>query len=867
MALYRVLLRLLPADFRAAYGEEMVRMLAARLAAASGPAARAGVRVRAVADVLHAAMAERLRPAPPSSSGRKRRPLAGFLADLRLDARYARRTLLRAPSFTLGAVLTLAVGIGTLTALFTVVDGVLLRPLPWPHAERLVMVNSPYLNPDNRAEWLEDLPLAEAAAAFTIESGTARTPKGAESVQILPVGEGFPDLVGARVRVGRGLMPGDHAPGAPPVALVREDFWRLWWGEAPAPGAVLEIDGLSYDVVGLLPADAGFFRYRDAVVWTPLENREIRGLSLLARLPAGTTVEDARPGLEALADRMATPERRAFVARIDASPVNAHGVAEAMLGSVRSTLWVLLGAGGVVLLLAVANVGSLWVGRGLGRRDELAVRAALGAGGGRLVRQLTVEAVLVAGAGAALGLALAALAPALLAVAPDYLPRAENITLGWRAGLFALGAALASALLFGVLPAWALARRAAMPARGRGATEGRGAGRVQGALVVAEVAAALVLVVGAGLLARTYDALRPEDPGFRVEDRLVASFNLSASAYPEPADRLRFTERLLAEVRARTGDAPAVVATDLPLTGMSSYMTVPRVDGEPLPEDGPSGVHFRAVTPGYFAFMEMPMLLGRGFSPGDGDGAPLVAVVNESAARVLWGEGVNPVGRELTLEVTEERGPLRVVGMVRDAWILRGPEPRAEVYASFPQLPSGRFHLVVATPPGAPVGPAIVRQAARAVDPGVPIRELAPLEQLVSWSVVVPRFQASVLGAVTAVALFLAAMGVFAVLSQMIGRRRRELGIRLALGATGSGIMMAVLRRAGTLALVGVAVGTGIAWGATRVLEAHLYGVTPHDPATFAGAALILVGTVLAAGFGPARRAGRVEPMRTLRDD
>jgi putative ABC transport system permease protein len=851
-AIYRVLLLLLPASFRRSLGAEMLYVFRAKLRDASGSLGKARVLSGSILDVISVAVAER----------RVFRPLSlrATVRDLPMEIRQAARALLRTPSYTVAAVATLAVAIGTVSAFFSVVNGVLLEPLPYRAADRLVIINSPFLTPGTQDGWLREQRTAEAMAAYTIGRGTALLPGGAVNVRTMPVSAGFFQLLGVTPTAGRVLLPSDHRPNAPPVAVLSERFWLEQIGGGNPAGRVLTIDDRSYEIVGLLPADFEY-QYKNVDAWLPLEQADTRGVTLVARLPEGRTLVEARESFRQLAQRFATPELRKRAQDFRVADVNVHSVYEHVVGDARGTIWTLFGAALIVLLLGAANVATLSIGRALARRDELAVRSALGAGRFRILRQLVVEAVVLALWGAALGLVLTQFLPALLRLAPDFLPRREQIRLDLNVLLFALAATMTAVVIFGVLPGLAVARWNERTSLRAASARGQRASLVQSALVVFEVAAAVVLTIGALLLIQTYARLRPTRPGFQVENRMVASFALPTDPYADSARTRAFAVALVAGVNGLPGTPRAAIVTDLPLTGSSIMLPLKQ---PVIPGSSRTMMHFRAVSPNYLEVMEMPLLSGRPLLASDRAGAPNAAIVNETAARRLWPDQ-SPLGRTLQIELGKAPSDLVVVGVVRDAWIFQGPDTRPEIFASFEQFPFSRFSVVIAHTPGLPPGLQQLRQVVATIDPAAPVREVKPLRDVIAWTVIVPRFQATILSILTAIALILAATGCFAVLTQIIGRRAREFAVRMAVGAGVPSVVGLILRRATLLALTGAIIGIAIALAATRVLESYLHGVSRTDPATYAIAALGLTGIVIAAALYPARRLARLNPIDTLR--
>jgi putative ABC transport system permease protein len=895
---YRTLLRLLPRDLRAGWGDEMTSLFLGRLSAAHGIGAKALVWTRALEDVAVQAVAEkwaqgrrrresrygqdtedtpergRRHPfrglsGPHGTRGERsglRRSARGGLDELTQDVRFALRTLVRAPTFTTAAVLTLAVGVGTLTAFFSVVDGIVLHPLPYGHPERLVLVNSPFLTPGNLAEWQRKQRVADTMVGCAWQRASVMLPGGAVSVSVTQVGRGFFGVLGVEPVLGHGFGSADHTPASPAVAMVTHAFWEQHLQGVRIPGASLRMKGRDYEVVGVLPPDFRFGR-TTSDVWIPLEGSTPRGVVALARLRKGLTPEEAESSLGELARRLATPQLRAPFRGFHVPDVTVLDLKSWYLLELRFTLWVLLAAAGLVLLVACANVAALLSGRLISRRHELAVRAALGAGRGRIARQLLVEASMLGLAGAALGLPVAALAPrAVLALSDDPVLHAGDVHVGGGVLAFAAAVAVVTVVLFGLLPAVAATSRSGRDSgAGRGATRSRKEGRAQSLLVVAEVAVTLVLVVGSGLLLREFLAVRPVHPGFQIRDRTVATVVLPESTYDTAARRAAFLRQLLERVHELPGAPRVAAATDLPLTGETMSFLPTSVDGVGVGRD--EQIFSRSVTPGYFELMGMPIVQGRPIDEEDRPGAPRAAVVNESAVRKYWPSVADVVGHRMTLDTNHGTVEVTVVGVVRDTWLLRGPRSSPVIFASFWQLPYSRFQVVAESTPTRPVRASDLRQALTAVDPRVPLQDPETLKARTAWSWAPARFQAAVLGSLAAVALFLAAVGTFAVLSHLVGRRTREVAVRVALGAKRGQVLALVFRHGMVLATAGVVLGLALSWVCGRVLALELFDVSPTDPATLitASAALLVVSAV--AVLRPALRAARLDPAKPLREE
>ncbi len=862
LRLYRALLRVLPRELRREYGADMTRLFEERLRDANTVRARLGVCWRAILDVISVAGAERVsKPmaAPTRAEPYRRSRRRRFAFDLLSEIRLSVRSLRRSPAFTATSVLTLGVALGTVTALFSVVYGVLLRPLPYPDYERLYLVNSPFLTPTNLDAWVQQQRVADATGAFTIGRGTASTAQGALSVRFMPVGRGFLDLLGLKPTAGRLFNGADHSAGAPLVAVVSERFWLQQFGGGAAVGRSLTIDDKTYEIIGTLPIDETL-RYDELDLWLPMEQTAIRGLSLVVRLAQGVSADQAHAQLLSIAQQQATPEQRAKFEGLHVGDLNMHPVLESMVGDVSGTLWILLGASVIVLLLGAANIATLSIGRAVSRREELAVRVALGAGRGRLLRQLMVEAGVLAVGGIVLGLFVASLAPRILALAPDLLPRSADIRIDLRVAAFASACGLLALLVFSVLPGLAVTRWNHTASLRAATTRAPRVGAAQGSLAVIEIAAAFVLAIGALLLLRTYSAIRPDQPGFQVNNRVGVTFNLPRAGYTTEESALPFVESLLEKTAQLPGAPRAAVTTDLPLTGGTMMLPIRREGAAP---DKPETMHVRAVSPGYLELMEMPVLYGRALSRSYTRNS-VEAVINETAARKVWGDAQRALGQRFTIKSPDHDVDLEVSGIVRDAWSF-SPDPRPEVFTSFWTMPYRRFSLLLADDAARPLTLQNIREMVNGIDSSVPVLEFESLKKQISWITVQPRFQATLLSLITLVAMLLAGTGCFAVLAQLIGRRLHDLAIRRALGATGGDVVRWVLARTVWLVVPGIVLGSALALAGTRVLASSLYGVSPTDKPTFATAALLLTALVLCAALLPTARAVRASPLAALK--
>ncbi len=825
--------------------------------------------------------------------------------DLFDDLRYGLRRLAKRPAFAVLAALTLALGIGATTATFSVVEGVLLAPLPYAEPERLVTVWSRLTSRDfdrlgyTEAEFLalraEHPALASVAAwsdAGANLSGLGETGLGAgaearritvtrTTAELLPTLEVEPVL-------GRGFTAAEERPGANRVALLDHGFWqRSFGGRADVLGATVVLDGVAHIVVGVLPRG---FRFPESgpEVWVPLAlDPEARPgdsyLSVIGRLAPGASVETASTEVDAAAMRFALSsggEESAADLRRAGWGGFVEPLRESVVGEARPALLVLMGAVALVLLIACANVANLMLVQAVAREGEMAVRGALGAGRGRIVRQLLVESSLVALAGGVLGVGVAAwLLDALAALGLHLLARPVAVGIDGRVLAFALATALGTGLLFGLVPAlYALRVNPAAGLAGGGGergTESARGRRLAGGLVVAEIALSLVLLVGAGLLLRTFAALGAVEPGYRLEDVVTAQVALPEGGR-SPAEVREFYRRLGERAAALPGVVAVGEVSDLPLSptvnsGWGRVM-VERPQNPPAPSDpAASGEPFSTVfaqryaaSPGYFAAMGIALVAGRLLDDGDRAGAPPVAVVDESFARRFWPDE-SPLGRRIATGMSDAPNWRTIVGVVRHVRPWVDTEGRDQVYFAADQWPLPSMHLVVRTrvPPETIVS--ALRREVAALDPAQPLFDVRTMAARRAESVAPRRFSLLLVAAFAAMALGLAAVGIYGTVAQRVSRRRRELGIRQALGARPGQLLALVLGEGARLGLAGIALGTLGAWWLSRFLASLLFAVTPSDPATYAAVGALLFLVVLAACWAPARRAQRLAPLAALR--
>jgi putative ABC transport system permease protein len=809
------------------------------------------------------------------------------MSNLTQDIRYAVRALMRTPGFTAVALATLALGIGANTAIFSVVDAVLLKPLPYPQPERLVRLYQtlPRENVDNNgvsypnyADWAARSRSLEDLAAVRLHDYTL-TDRGEPALVVGGTAtSNLFRLLRARPLLGRTLVASDDAPGAAPVAVLTERLWRQrFGGDASALGRIATLDGRPFTVVGVMPdAFTTPPELPRAELWTPLSQdpvfadlRERRGghyLTLVGRLAAGRTIAQAQAELASIASTL----ERQFPKENEGWGVRMVPLAESLVSGFRTALLVLLGAVALVFLIACANIANLLLARASARSREVAIRAALGASRARLARQFLTECLVLSLAGGALGVALAYAGMGVLRrMIPGDLPRSAGIAVDARVLVFALAASVAGAVVFGLAPALQASASGLTHALREG-TAGSGESgrrrRVRAALVVAETALSFVLLVGAGLLARSFLRLRETPLGFDPSGVLTAGMSLPRAQYDAPAQWNGFYSRLLERVRAEPGVEGVAAALPLPLMGGGLNFGF-QIEGRPSPpgEVEPSA-NYTALTPDYFRVMRLPLLRGRLLNDGDGTDRPKVCVISAEFVRRYF-PNEDPIGRRLVFGF-QEPSPREIVGVVGD--VKRdglGVTSRPEMYVPFAQEPWWAAYLVVRTAGDPSALAPIVRSDVHALDPTLPIEDAQPMTRTVYDSAAQPRFRTTLLGLFAGAALLLAALGIYGVVSYGVGRRTRELGIRVALGAQRGDVLRMILREGLLLSAAGLAAGLAGALVLTRYLSSLLFEVGRLDPATYAAVAATLLAASLIAGLVPARRATRVDPVTALRQE
>ena len=884
--LFSEAVRLYPRPFRERFGAAMREAFGDVLTAAStrGVTKLLGTAFRSILTCAAGGLAERFRAVsrasqvPGSRSSRRWSPsMDGLLRDFR----FAFRSLLRRPGFTGIAVVTLALGIGANTAIFSVVDGVLLRPLPYTDPDGLVVVRKSLVDdPAQRSSMsLPDIEDIEALDAFEtlvgIEPGDwALTGQGeARMISAASVTDGLLGTFRLTPALGRDLAAADGKQGSAAVVVISHGFWQtVLGGRADVLGSTIELEGVRREVVGVGPR--GFDYPRGAELWIPWERQPgcVRGchtLRPIGRLSAGTVVEHAQLHASALAVRLSEtyPEsntnKRFVVISLE----------DDVVGNARTGLWILFGAVGVVLLIACANVANLLFVRATHRRGEVAVRAALGASSARLARELLSESFVLAMAGATLGVAAAAgMLAGLRNIGAATVPRIDAVALDGRVLLFTLGLSLVVALVFGSSPALRLARgalREAVTGAGRGMTRGPGERRYRASLLAGEVALSVLLLVGAGLLLRTFGALMQVPLGFDDRDVVRFTVSLPDSRYDDLEEIVGFFEELETGIAALPGVESVGSTFGAPFSS-GRFAADVLIDGRPEPRPGDeTGAAVRPVTAGYLETMRIPVLRGRGIADTDRISSAPVAVVNETFVRENF-PGEEPLGQRFSLSVDFGFGSptYEIVGVAAD--VLSSDvtgEPNAAAYV--PLTHTGISFMVVHVRSRAGTPPPASQLHARiaAIDPNLPAFDLETVRDAVHRTVAPTRFYLVLIGGFAALAVILAALGLYGVVSYQVARQTREIGVRLALGARAGGVVGMVLFTGLRPAVAGVVIGLAAALAAGRIMESLLFGVRPNDPLTLAAVPALLLCVVVIASLVPALRAAHVDPVSALRSD
>jgi putative ABC transport system permease protein len=808
----------------------------------------------------------------------------GFMETLLQDLRYGVRTLVKHPGFTLIAVITLALGIGANTAIFSVVYALLLRPLPYHEPERLVMLGETWWGErrvvayPNFSDWRERARSFEGMASFRWQSFNLTGVDKPVRLQGLIVNWNFFQLLGVRPQLGRMFAAEDDRYGAARTALLSNGMWKeKFAGEADVIGRKILLDSEPYEVIGVLPQGFEYFEANDLYVpiglslgpqSALLDRGNHMGLYAVARMKPGLTLEQADREMATLGTQLASE----YPATNSGGSAQAEFLQDVMAEDVRQSLQMLFGAVGFILLIACVNVANLLLVRAADRRKEIALRLAIGAGRGRIIRQLLSESLLIALLGGAFGALLGRwMLSGLLALAPDNTPQLSRVSLDKTAMLFTLAVSALTSVLCGLAPALHAAGTDLQKALKEGGRSFAGASRdvTRKTLLVAEVGLALVLLVGAGLLARSMARLLSVDPGFNVENLLTMRIILSDNAYDKARAHI-FYEECMARVSALPGVRSAALTHSLPING-TFWNSVFIVGDKPVPPRAelPSA-GWEPVTPNYFETMGIRLLRGRLFNAAEPN-ASNVTVINERLAQRLW-PGEDPIGKRLKQGWPEDRTPWReVIGVVADIK-MNGVQSGTPMQAYLPITQEHNyvylnFHLVVRTAGDPLLGTAAVEHAIHSIDKDLPISGIRSMEQLLGVSLAQQRLTLLLLASIAALALALAAIGIYGVISYWVRQRTHELSIRMALGAQARDVLKLILAQGLKLALIGVVIGLAAAFALTRWMESLLFGVRPTDPLTFAMVAVTLLCVALLACYFPARRATKVDPLVALRRD
>ncbi|MHB8487359.1 MAG: ADOP family duplicated permease [Candidatus Acidiferrales bacterium] len=811
-----------------------------------------------------------------------------WLEHLAQDLRFAFRMLAKNPGFTAVAILTLGLGIGANTAIFSVVYGVLLQPLPYKDASRLVELNETTpkvgtvsVSYQNFLDWRQQShAFSQIAAVHDVGFNLAGVTQP-ENISGEAVSPNFLSMMGVRPFLGRDFSASEEKPGTPPVVLLSYELWQSHMGsDRNAIGRTITLDGRSFTIVGVLPPNFRSLDKTDVMlpigVWATnnseeANNRGARGdMVVIGRLAPHVTFAQARTEMEGIAARLA----KEYPATNDQFGVALQTVRNAFVGDARPAILVLFGAVMFVLLIACANVANLFLVRGAARTKEIALRMAFGASRSRIIRQMLTESFVLACLGGVLGLALAiAGVRGIARLIPMDMLSGASVNLNGAVLLFAAGIVVLAAFIFGLAPAMHSTRpdvQSELKEGGRTASTSAAQNKLRGALAIAEISLALILLVGAGLMMKSLYKLMSVKPGFRPDRVLTMEMDLRTQQYSKDPAILNFWQQVLERVRALPGVENAAVGTVVPLTGNHNRIDI-TVEGMALPKPG-NYPHpdFHDVSPGFVSTLGIPLLRGRTFTDADKQGAPLVGMVNAGLAQQYWPND-DPIGKRFMFghpDPTGKKPPkwITVVGVVGDTKLYGLANPsRLEIYVSSLQDPDSDMNLVVKsrTDPAALIS--AIRGAVASINKNQPIFAISTMNQLVSDSLGTRRITLVLLGLFSALALVLAAIGIYGVISYSVAQRTHEIGIRMALGAQHKDVLRMILRQGVKIAVAGVAIGVVVSLGLTQLMSSLLFSVSAADPLTFAGVAILLVLVAMLACYIPARRAIRVDPMVALR--
>lgn len=795
------------------------------------------------------------------------------------DIRYGFRSLLKHPGFTVIAVITLALGIGANSAMFSTVNSVLLKPLSYPDADRIVVLEG--INPakgitqsnlsiPDFSEWQSQNQVFDQLAGFV--SGGSLLTSGDETERVRGTGvtTDFFSLFGTAALAGRTLQADDAQKGRDPVVVLSYALWQRRFGGNPnVLGTTVTIAGKSTAIVGVMPAD---FDYpAQSELWVPYpidaaaERRDNRFFSVVARLKRGVPIAQAQASLDTINQRLA----QSYVDTNSGWSARVINLQERMVGSMRKSLLILLGAVAFVLLIACANVANLMLARATGRQKEIAVRAALGASRWRVIRQLLTESVLLSVIGGAIGLLLSVwLTKLLVSISPANTPRFDEIKPDLRVFAFTLGLTVITGILFGLAPALQASRIDLNGGLKEGGGKGSGGSRnkrLRSLMMVSEIALSFMLLVGAGLLIKSFMRLRDVSPGFTTDNVLTMRVSLSSAKYPEGEPRVQVLTQTLESLKTLPGIRSSGAVLSLPLGGDTfnvwrSYIR----EGRPASPEESDNAAYLVTTPDYFQTLQIPLLAGRAFNDQDNEQTTKVVIVNDTMARQLW-PGQSPLGKRITIW-RDENFPREIVGVVRDTKPSLDAEPSQQMYVPYAQDSGWSGMSLVIRTSGDPLDTvAAARNAVRSIDKGIPVFNVKSMNDVLATSVSQQRMSMLLLSAFAGVALLLAMIGIYGVTAYYVTQRTQEIGIRMALGAQMGDVMKLVLASGMALALVGVGLGVVGALALTRLMTSLLFAVKPTDAVTFVTVSLCLLVTALIASYIPARRATKVDPLVALR--
>jgi putative ABC transport system permease protein len=807
----------------------------------------------------------------------------GLVDDLLQDLRFAARVLRREAGFTAAVIVTLALGIGANTAAFSIVNAVLLRPLPYAHPEQLVSVwTAPSGTPTDRnpsslpdiLDWQRRATVFQGLAGFAFNRFDLTGPEGTDQARAILGTASLYDVLGAHALIGR--LPRPDEERLPVVAISHRLWLERFGGERSVIGSRLVMNGQPYTVVGVLPPgfhyptpEIELFTTLYSIVSAPdasganpwLTSRSLHGYHVVGRLRPDVTLERAEREVNAIEHRLAS----AYPTEDGGIDIHLQSVSDDSARAVRGGLWTVFGAAALVLLLACVNVAHLLLARMSGRARELALRRALGAHRGRVLRQLAAESLLLGALGGAVGIGVAVVATrALVRLSPGDIPRLENVSIDVATLAFATLVSLLASMLFGVAPAvlgWGRDMHGALRGQGGGSRDAVHGGRTRSALTALEVAFAVLLLVGAGLMLRSFARLTATDLGVQSVNVWAAQLNLGGSRYTTNGAKTRALDAVLRELRAVPGVAAAGGSTSMPPTHIQEIEGL-RIEGQPAPTPGhePTAIYI-PTSPGFLEALHIGITSGRAFDVRDDSAGAPVALVNRELVRRHFPR-VNPVGQRI-----ETGGETRtIVGVTGDA-VYEGLDVpvKPTIYVPFAQRPFAGVWIAISGAVDQRALTAALRDIYRRVDPELPVRPPVALESMIARSIVRPRFNTWLLGTFGALALVLASVGIYGVIAYGVSQRRAEIGIRLALGAPARSVATMVLGTGMRPVLAGLVIGLGAAWLGGRLIAGLLYGITPTDGFTFAGVSIVLIATAMLAAWAPARRAARVDPLTAIR--